>query len=252
MDTEDLRKLLRQVRRGSLGVDEAVERVRLGPTDDLGFARLDVHRAVRRGFPEVILGLGKTAEQIAGLIGRLREAGQTAMVTRVGAETFRAVAARHPRVEYHEQARILVLRSGRRRKPRPGVVVVTAGTGDIPVAEEAAVTAEVMGNAVERIYDVGVAGIHRLGPHRRTLLGARVAIVVAGMEGALPAVVTGMTDCPVIGVPTSIGYGVAEGGRAALAAMLASCASGMTVVNIDNGFGAGYAAALVNLDRKRR
>jgi NCAIR mutase (PurE)-related protein len=197
-----------------------------------------------------VFGEGKTADEIVGIIDRLHRAEQTVLVTRVTPEAFRAVSERFPRARYHERARALVLDRRRRRAARPGVVVMTAGTSDIGVAEEAAITAEVMGNRVQRIYDVGVAGIHRLIAHKQALLGARVIVVVAGMEGALPSVVAGLTDCPVIGVPTSTGYGAGGGGQAALLAMLNSCASGVTVVNIDNGFGAGYAAALVNRRKK--
>ena len=174
------------------------------------------------------------------------------LVTRVGPEVHQAIARSFPRIRYHAQAKALVLHVGRPRRGRPGVVVMSAGTSDIPVAEEAAVTAEVMGNAVERVYDVGVAGLHRLMSHREEMLRARVLVVVAGMEGALPSVVGGLVDCPVIGVPTSTGYGAGAGGRAALLAMLNSCASGVAVVNIDNGFGAGYLAALINRSRSKR
>jgi pyridinium-3,5-biscarboxylic acid mononucleotide synthase len=246
VDREALRRLLRQVRSGRVAVEEALERLRQGPVEELGFATLDLHRAVRKGFPEVVYGEGKTPEQIAAIVARLNAAGQTVLVTRVGPEVHELAAATHPRVEYHPLGRCLVLRAGPRRAGRPGVVILTAGTTDIPVAEEAAVTAEAMGCAVERIYDVGVAGLHRLMAHSRALLGARVIVAVAGMEGALPSVVAGLVDCPVLGVPTSTGYGAGARGEAALLAMLNSCASGISVVNIDNGFGAGYVAALIN------
>jgi NCAIR mutase (PurE)-related protein len=245
-----LRRILAGVRSGRIPVDEALERLRGQTLDELGFATLDLHRAVRRGFPEVVFGEGKTPEQVAGIIERLHGAGQTVLVTRVAPGVYRAVAERFPRARYHEPARAIVLRAGRAGPGRPGVVVMTAGTSDIPVAEEAALTAELMGNRVERVYDVGVAGIHRLTAHKKVLLAARVIVVIAGMEGALPSVVAGLTDCPVIGVPTSTGYGAGGRGRAALLAMLNSCASGLTVVNIDNGFGAGFAAGLIN--RRRR
>jgi NCAIR mutase (PurE)-related protein len=221
-------------------------RLRHLPLDDLGFAKLDIHRAIRRGFPEVVFGQGKSIEQISAIVDRLHRHHQTVLVTRVGPEAYEAVASRHRRAEYHPEARALVLRSGSRRRLRPGVVVVTAGTSDISVAEEAALTAEVMGHKVERIYDVGVAGLHRLLRHRVALSRARVIVAIAGMEGALPSVVGGLVDCPVIAVPTSTGYGAGGGGRAALLAMLNSCAPGVAVMNIDNGFGAGYFAALVN------
>ena len=249
MDRERLKKLLNSVRSGKIGVNDAVERLRGMPLEDLGFAKVDLHRAVRRGFPEVVYGEGKTIEQIVAIVGGLMRAKQTVLVTRVGPEVHAAVCEIAPKAEYHERARALVVRSGRRKPGRPGVVVITAGTADLPTGDEAALTAEVMGNKVERITDVGVAGIHRLTPHRETLIKAWVIICVAGMEGALPSVIAGLTDCPVIGVPTSTGYGAGGEGEAALLAMLNSCAAGLTVVNIDNGFGAGYAAALINRRR---
>ncbi len=249
MERDALRRLLGRVRDGKVSVPEAMERLRHGPVADLGFAVLDMHRALRRGFPEVIYGAGKTIEQIEAIVGRLHEAGQTVLVTRVGPEVHRALAPRFPRLEHHAAAHALVLPAGRRRPGRPGIVVMSAGTSDLSVAEEAALTATVMGHDVKRVYDVGVAGLHRLMAHREAMLGARVIVVVAGMEGALPSVVAGLGDCPVIGVPTSTGYGTGAGGWAALMAMLNSCASGVAVVNIDNGFGAGCLAALINRGR---
>lgn len=249
MERTALRKILAGVSRGRISIDDAIDRLRGESLDQLGYATLDLDRAVRRGFPEVVFGQGKTTEQIVGIVTRLDRAGQTVLVTRVGPEVHGAVVQRLPAAVYHEQARAIVSRRGRPPRPRPGVVVMTAGTTDIGIAEEAAVTAEVMGNRVTRVYDVGVAGLHRLTAHKKKLLSARVIVVVAGMEGALPAVVAGLTDCPVIGVPSSTGYGEGGKGRAALLAMLCSCASGLTVVNIDNGFGAGYAAALINRRR---
>jgi len=246
VEREQLRRLLRRVRAGDVGVDEALGHMRLSPFEDLGFAKLDLQRAVRRGFPEVVYGPGKTAEQIATIAEKLADSGQTVLVTRVEPEVARAVHEAVPRAEYHEVPRALVIRRGRRRAGRRGVVVVGAGTADLPVAEEAALTAELMGSRVERIHDVGVSGVHRLLAHKEVLLAARVIVVVAGMEGALPSVVCGLTDGPVIGVPTSTGYGIGGKGEAALLAMLNSCASGLTVVNVDNGFGAGFSAALIN------
>jgi hypothetical protein len=246
MDRSNLRRLLGAVRAGRLGIDEALDRLRLEPIEELGFATLDLQRAVRRGLPEVVYGPGKTPEQILAIVTRLQRARQNVLVTRVGPEVHAALRAAHPRAEYHEAARAITLRVPGRSKPRPGIVVVTGGTSDLPVAEEAALTAELFGHSVQRIYDVGVAGLHRLLAHGKTLVEARVIIAVAGMEGALPSVVAGLTDCPVIGVPTSTGYGAGRPGEAALLAMLHSCAGGLTVVNIDNGFGAGYAAALMN------
>jgi NCAIR mutase (PurE)-related protein len=249
MDRDRVKRLLTAVRVGKLGVTDALEQLRGLPLEQLGFATVDLHRAVRRGFPEVVYGEGKSLEQISSIVQTLMRAGQTVLVTRVDPEAHAVVSEFAPKAEYNELARALVVRAGRRRPGRPGVVVITAGTLDMPAGEEAALTAEVMGNKVARIQDVGVAGIHRLTPHRATLLKARVIVVCAGMEGALPSVIAGLTDCPVIGVPTSTGYGAGGEGEAALLAMLNSCAAGLTVVNIDNGFGAGYAAALINRRR---
>ena len=246
VDREAMRGLLKDVRAGRVGVAEAERRLRHLPLAEMEFATLDTHRALRRGFPETVYGPGKSVAQIIAIVDRLRAAGQTALVTRVGEDVHRAVKRRLPGVEYHPTAHALVLRAGRSAAGRPGVVVVTAGTSDIGVAEEAALTAELMGERVRRIHDVGVAGIHRLLAHRSTLVRAHVIVAVAGMEGALPSVVAGMVDCPVIAVPTSVGYGVGAGGVAALLAMLNSCAPGLSVVNIDNGHGAGCLASLIN------
>ncbi|MCP3982694.1 MAG: nickel pincer cofactor biosynthesis protein LarB [bacterium] len=250
MDRSRFESLLKQVRKGKVGVTDAVEQLRADAFDDLGFAKVDLQRSLRRGFPEVIYGPGKTPGQIAELAQSLSRHEQTVLVTRVDREVYEAVRGAVPKAEYHETAQAIVLRRGKSKAGRRGVVVVSAGTADQRVAEEAALTAELMGNAVERIRDVGVAGLHRLKPHRDTLLGARVIVVVAGMEGALPSVIAGLTDCPVIGVPTSTGYGAGGRGEAALLAMLNSCASGLTVVNIDNGYGGGCAAALINRPKK--
>ena len=252
MERDTLVRLLREVRSGKTKVSEAAERLRHLPFDDLGFAKLDLHRAIRRGFPEVVYGPGKTPEQIVAIADRLRRSGQTVLVTRVGPEAHEALRAGDPDVEYHPLARALVIRSKRRPRLRPGVVVVTAGTADLQVAEEAALTVELMGHRPRRIYDVGVAGLHRLLSHRKELARARVIVAVAGMEGALPSVVGGLVDCPVIAVPTSTGYGTGSGGQAALLAMLNSCTPGLAVTNIDNGFGAGYLAALINRSGERR
>jgi NCAIR mutase (PurE)-related protein len=246
VDRDGLKKLLEDVRSGRLTVARAGERLAHFPFEDLGFASLDTHRSLRRGFPETIYGPGKSIEQILAIVERLHAAGQTALVTRVGPEAHAAVSVRHPKAEYHAEDRALVLRSGPKRKGRPGVVVMTAGTTDIGVAEEAALTAELMGEQVRRIYDVGIAGLHRLLSHRETLTKANVVVAVAGMEGALPSVVAGLIDCPVVAVPTSVGYGAGAGGFAALLAMLNSCAPGVAVVNIDNGHGAGCLASLIN------
>jgi hypothetical protein len=246
VDRDALKKLLQDVRGRRVSIASAEERLRHLPLDDLGFASIDTHRTLRRGFPETVYGPGKSIEQIAAIVSRLHAAGQTALVTRVGPEVHAAVRDRHPRAEYHAGARAVVLRSGPKRKGRPGVIVLTAGTTDAGVAEEAALTAELMGEQVRRIYDVGVAGLHRLLAHRRTLTKANVVVAVAGMEGALPSVVAGLVSCPVIAVPTSVGYGAGAGGFAALLAMLNSCAPGVAVVNIDNGHGAGCIASLIN------
>jgi len=246
LDRESMGKLLRDVRAGRISVTAAERKLRHLPATDLGFATLDTHRALRRGFPETVYGPGKSSEQIAAIIDRLSAAGQVAMVTRAGRDAFAAVRARHPKAEYHAQANAIVLRAGPTPKGRPGVVVMTAGTTDIGVAEEAALTAELMGERVRKIYDVGVAGLHRLLAHHKTLVSANVVVAVAGMEGALPSVVAGLVDCPVIAVPTSVGYGAGAGGFAALLSMLNSCAPGVAVVNIDNGHGAGCLASLIN------
>jgi hypothetical protein len=247
MSPTDLRRLLSRHRRGKVSTGEAMAALERLPFTDLGFARLDTHRHLRKGFPEVVFGLGKTQDQIVRLVDELARSGAPVIVTRTTGAVYRAVRKRHPRARFAAPAGVLTLVKG---KPRPTgngtVAVVTAGTSDQPVAEEAAITCEVMGNRVERIYDVGVAGIHRLFHDTEKLRSAQVLIVVAGMEGALPSVVGGLVAAPVIAVPTSAGYGASFGGVAALLAMLNSCASGITVVNIDNGFGAGYAASAIN------
>jgi pyridinium-3,5-biscarboxylic acid mononucleotide synthase len=245
--TADLKRVLERVRRGAISPDAALHRLKTLPYEDLGFAKVDNHRALRRGFPEVIFGEGKTVPQISAIMGRVASKRQPVLVTRVGPEIFRRIKARYAKARYHAQARVIVLEAPGNPPPKPGVLVIAAGTSDLPVAEEAAITAEVMGSGVERVYDVGVAGLHRLLDHRDTILKARVIVVVAGMEGALPSVVAGLVDIPVIGVPTSVGYGTGLKGVAALMGMLNSCASGLLVVNIDNGYGAGYAASVINL-----
>lgn len=249
MTPDQLRDLLDDVRDGRLAADAAHAKVlhalRDQPFEDLGFARVDHHRAVRQGFPEVILGLGKTPDQIAAIAERIVARGQPLLVTRADAAAWERVRAVVPEATYHEQARAITVR---REVPRGKgrIAIVSAGTSDLPVAEEAAVTADLMGNDLERVYDVGVAGIHRVLSVRDRLTTARVIIVVAGMEGALPSVVAGMVHVPVIAVPTSVGYGASFGGIAALLGMLNSCANGVSVVNIDNGFGAGCIASMVN------
>ena len=245
MDETKLRGLLEAIQRGELPVDEALNRLRDLPYEELGYAELDHHRALRKGFPEVVLGEGKTPEQIAAIAERLAARSDRLLVTRVDVETYRLVKERVPDAVYHPAARVVALdRSA--EQARPGVAVCCAGTSDVPVAEEAAVTAETMGNAVDRLYDVGVAGLHRLLDKMERLRAAKALVVVAGMEGALPSVVAGLVSAPVIAVPTSVGYGASFRGLAPLLAMLNACAAGVAVVNIDNGFGAGYLAAVIN------
>jgi len=246
LNAGSIRKLFEQVRRGKVSPDEAVERLRHLPFEDLGFAKVDHHRALRAGMPEVILGENKTPTQVAQIFSRLARHGGNVLATRASKEQYAAVKKKVRKAEYRELARAIVLRRNHTKYGKGLIAVVSAGTSDIPVAEEAVVTAEVMGNDVEHLFDVGVAGIHRLLAHRETLTRARVIIVCAGMEGALPSVVGGLVGVPVIAVPTSIGYGAAFKGVAALLGMMNSCASNVSVVNIDNGFGAGYVASLIN------
>jgi hypothetical protein len=250
MNPSELTRLLQDVRNGSVTPGAAADTIhgalRRAPFEDLGFARLDTHRAWRQGFPEVVLGLGKTPAQIADLAERIVAAGQSLLVTRATRDAYDAVRARVPDARFHEVARAISLKMGDILPGRGTVLVVCAGTSDLPVAEEAAVTADMMGNTVERLNDVGVAGIHRLIREQSRLQSAHVVIVVAGMEGALPSVVAGLVQAPVIAVPTSIGYGASFSGLAALLGMLNSCANGVAVVNIDNGFGAACVASAIN------
>jgi NCAIR mutase (PurE)-related protein len=246
MDNERIRKLLEQVRTGAVSVEDAFSRLKDLPYEDLGFARLDTHRELRQGFPEVIFCPGKTNRQIVDIFERMAGREQRVMAARATAETAEAVRDKIPEAVYHAAARIITLGDPPDGTGKGTVLVISAGTADIPVADEAAVTAETLGNPVERLYDVGVAGIHRLLDRRETLFTANVLVVVAGMDGALPSVVGGLVSRPVIAVPTSVGYGASFGGLAALLTMLNSCAPGVTVVNIDNGFGAGYNAHIMN------
>lgn len=246
MTDSKTRQILEQLRDGGLTVDDALLQLKLEPFSDLGYAKVDHHRRVRQGTPEVIYGAGKTPEQMAGIITSMRQAGQdTILITRLAPEAAEYLSAQHPLI-YHAQARIGLIG----QMPQPDglgtIVIATGGTSDIPVAEEAAITAEALGNRVLRLYDVGVAGVHRLLSHLETVMQASVIIAVAGMEGALASVVGGLADCPVIAVPTSVGYGASFSGLSALLSMLNSCASGVSVVNIDNGFGAGYLAGMIN------
>ncbi|MEI8115812.1 MAG: nickel pincer cofactor biosynthesis protein LarB, partial [Bacteroidia bacterium] len=238
-------ELLKNVKEGNLELGQAVNQLKQLPFEDLGYAKVDHHREIRTGYPEVIFCPGKTNEQIRGIVERLLAKGTNIMVSRVEKSVYEAIKDLHPDMEYYPEARTIFIQQKDITKSKSRVLVVTGGTSDIPVAEEAVVTAEKLGCTVERLYDVGVAGIHRLLANRYRLDSVQVIIAVAGMEGALPSVLGGLTDKPVIAVPTSIGYGANFGGLAALLAMLNSCASGISVVNIDNGFGAGFMAATI-------
>ena len=247
MDAGTLKQFLESVASGRVTVDEAVTRLKRLPFEDLRYARVDHHRPLRKGFPEVIFGQGKSVEHVLGIMKAMVDQGDTVMVTRLSPEKAGLVTAQYPNAAYHREARILVHRSGPATPLRRGLIlVIAAGTSDIGVAEEAAVTATTMGHRVKTLYDVGVSGIHRLLDHDEIWDEASVFVVVAGMEGALPSVVGGLVDKPVIAVPTSVGYGASFGGLTALLAMLNSCASNVSVVNIDNGFAGGYIAALIN------
>ncbi len=247
---KQLQDLLEQVARGDLDVETALTQLlgamRARPFEDLGFARVDHHRALRQGFPEVILGLGKTPAQIGSIAAEIAGRGSTLLVTRASEAAYEAVRERVPGAAYYHDAAVITFRQQDINPGKGSILVAAAGTADVPVAEEAVITAELMGNDVCRLYDVGVAGLHRLLGERQRLERARVIIVVAGMEGALPSVVSGLVSVPVIAVPTSVGYGASFGGIAALLGMLNSCASGVSVVNIDNGFGAAMVASLIN------
>jgi len=246
MTEATLRRLLEQVQSGAVSTDDALTRLRTLPFEDLGFAKIDHHRSLRCGFPEVIYCAHKSASQVATIFQRCAEGGGNVIATRAAPEHYQAVVALCPQAQYHEAARAITLRQNEPTPSAGTIAIVAAGTSDLAVAEEARVTAEIMDQPTKMMYDVGVAGIHRLLAHAAALQACNVAVVVAGMEGALPSVVGGMVDCPVIAVPTSVGYGASFHGLAALLAMLNSCASGVTVVNIDNGFGAGYTAAMIN------
>jgi hypothetical protein len=246
MDRSQIESLLNEVRAGSTSVAEAVERLRHLPFEDLGFAKLDHHRALRTGMPEVIFAGSKTPAQVAAIFARMAKGGGNVLATRASREVFEAVHSAEPRAEFHETARAITLMQAEPAAGKGTIGVVCAGTSDLPVAEEAAVTARLMGNTAELVADVGVAGIHRLFAQQHTLQSSRVLIVCAGMEGALPTVVGGLVNAPVIAVPTSVGYGASLGGVAALLGMLNTCAPNVSVVNIDNGFGAACIASLIN------
>lgn len=246
MQADNIRRLLDSVRTGARTVESAIEQLRDLPFEDLGYARLDHHRALRKGFPEVVFCEGKRIDQIVQIIARLTQKHEAVLATRATPEVYEAVRASFPAAHYYDDARVIQLGANGTKPTETTVLVISAGTADVPVAEEAAVTARALGSSVERLYDVGVAGVHRLLAARDRLDEANVIVVVAGMDGVLPAIVGGLVAAPVIAVPTSIGYGTGLGGVAALMTMLNACAPGIAVVNIDNGFGAGYMAHLIN------
>lgn len=246
MDRNKLSELLTAYKADQCSLEEVLDKFRTLPYENIGFARVDHHRVIRQGFPEVIFGQGKTNEQIAGIVERMLATNHNVLVTRTNSEAYEAVRQLTSEAVFHKEARTITVRKNFTIQGKGKIGIVTAGTSDIPVAEEAAITAEISGNQVERFYDVGVAGLHRLLSEMDRLNEMRVVVCVAGMEGALPSVLGGLVSVPVIAVPTSIGYGAALGGIAALLGMLNSCASNVLVVNIDNGFGAGFAASLIN------
>jgi NCAIR mutase (PurE)-related protein len=246
MQTEEIKKLLEAHGRGEISVDEAASAIKNLSYEDIGYARIDHARSARQGFPEVIFGAGKTREQVVGIFEKLVMRSPNVLITRTDADTFGAIRNVYTEAEWHESANLIRVFRDKTELGIGEITVVTAGTSDIPVAEEAALTAETMGNRVTRIWDAGVAGIHRILSEREILQNSRVVIVAAGMEGALPSVVGGLVRVPVVAIPTSVGYGASFGGIAALLGMLNSCASNVTVVNIDNGFGAGFVASLIN------
>lgn len=246
MKPEEIKSLLNEVKENKMDIDQAMAKLKSLPFTDLGYAKIDNHRELRTGYPEVVFAAGKTVEQVKGIVNHLLEKEVNILVTRATKEMFEAVKVMHSDISYNELARTITLKHHEINKPDSYISIVTAGTSDIPVAEEAAITAEVFGNNIRRFFDVGVAGIHRLYDKYQEINGGRVIVVIAGMEGALPSIVGGMVDKPVIAVPTSIGYGANFNGLSALLGMLTSCASGVSVVNIDNGFGAGYLASMIN------
>lgn len=247
MNEDRLKELLLRISKGEVSVDEGLDRLKDLPYEDIGVAHIDHHRSLRRGIPEVIFGEGKNVSEILSIMDRISRQGENIMVTRVDPDKAQDISKKYPTGSYHERSRVLTLtKHPVKMRGRGTILVISAGTSDIAVAEEAALTARFMGNEADTIYDLGVAGLHRLLGHRDQLRKASVLIVVAGMEGALPSVVGGLVDKPVIAVPTSVGYGASFQGVTALLGMLNSCSSGVTVVNIDNGFGAGYAASVIN------
>ena len=252
INQEWLAHILEKVKSGNLSITQAIQELSILPYEELDFAKIDHHRGIRIGFPEVILGTGKTTEQIVTIASHLSASTMKLLITHIDQETYVAVKAVIKDASYNPLAKTIVVNRQQNISLRPGITVVTGGTSDIPVAEEAAVTAEIMGNKVEKVFDVGVAGLHRLLDKLPKLREAKVLVVVAGMEGALPSVVGGLVSAPIIAVPTSIGYGANFNGLAALLTMLNSCAPGVAVVNIDNGFGAGYMAGLINLGKSEK
>lgn len=246
MNTDELEQLLVKIQDGSLSIKNALDKFKYLPFQDLGHSKPDTHRELRQGYPEVVFCQGKTPEQVLHITNVMMERGQNVLGTRAHKEIYETIAKSHPTAVYHSISKTITLKQKEYEVPETYISVVTAGTSDIPVAEEAAITAAFYNNAVERFYDIGVAGIHRIQGNIEKIADARVIIVVAGMEGALPSVIGGLVNKPVIAVPTSVGYGAAFGGITALLGMLTSCASGVSVVNIDNGFGAGYLASMIN------
>ncbi len=246
MDTEDIKRLLAQVKTGAMDIEAAVDRLKDLPFTDIGHTKIDTHRELRQGYPEVIYGSGKTVAQVRDIVKAMLKRDNNILITRVSGEMYTEIKKLSKQAVYHETSRIIHIKRKEITGPETYISVVTAGTSDIPVAEEAAVTAEALGNKVKRIFDVGVAGIHRVMDNLAVIRDSKVIVVAAGMEGALASVIGGLVDKPVIGVPTSIGYGASFGGLSALLGMLTSCASGVSVVNIDNGFGAGYVASMIN------
>ncbi|OFY67422.1 MAG: 1-(5-phosphoribosyl)-5-amino-4-imidazole-carboxylate carboxylase [Bacteroidetes bacterium RBG_13_43_22] len=246
MTVKELEKLLNDIRAGDISTEEALEKLRSFPYTDLGYARIDHHREIRTGYPEIIYCAGKTAEQVTGIFRIMAGKENNVIGTRASGDMYNSVKSAIPEAVYFSEARIISVQKKKPECPDSSIAVITAGTSDIPVAEEAAITAELLGNKVIRIYDAGVAGIHRLVDKLPEIRSCAVIIVIAGMEGALASVVGGLVDKPVIAVPTSVGYGASFGGISALLAMLTSCSAGVTVVNIDNGFGAGFSASMIN------
>ena len=246
MDKEKIKKLLEDVRVGKIGIDDALRILKSLPYEDLGFAKIDTHRDLRKGFPEVILCSGKTIDQVAEIVERLSQENEFVMATKADVDVYEAVKNIRKDAVYYKTAKIVLAGKRKNKKCKEKILVVSAGTSDLPIAEEVVVTAEAMGNTVDKLYDIGVAGVHRLLDNKEKLFNANVIVVVAGMEGALSSVVGGLVDKPVIAVPTSVGYGASFDGLAALLTMLNCCAPGVVVVNIDNGFGAGYFASVIN------